>query len=224
MRQKPIIPSVHNFSAETIKDLLVVILKSGESSAVHFDGISDLIDFIDIMRSFRATADIHLLSDTPLEDLNSIIEMKLTFPLRVCMHIETQSDIKHFSSLSRKNGISPGLAFKLKTDISLSSCLIEKFDYIHLICNDDGSGIFGFDDYVYEKIRTIHELGREKHTITLDSGVKEDQIKPALGKGVANLVMGSAIFDTKNPLETLKRFNSIAKSCNPNLFENDHEI
>jgi pentose-5-phosphate-3-epimerase len=206
--QKPIIPSIHGISISKINEPLIRMLESGESRIIHFDGIDDLQDYIEIMDRFQVTADIHLLSDTPLIDLKTIIDMHLHFPLRVSMHDETGTNGKQFCVIAKENQILPGIAYKLNTQIDPQKN--NEFDYFHLVCTDEASSMLNFDDKIFVKVKAIHCCWGNSKLISLDSGVKEAQIKKSIENGVNNLVMGSAIFSSENPFETLIRLNKIA--------------
>jgi len=214
MDKNIIIPSVHGFANEPTYALVSEFLKYGESSIIHFDGLDDLAGFTGILEHFQATADIHLLSQTPTKDLISIIQMNLQFPVRVCMHIESNENTIYFCELARENRMIPGIAYKLNTNIESDSDIIDRFDYIHLVCNDAASNKPNFDDRVFDKMELVREYWGQSKFVTLDSGVKEIQIKPSVEKGVNNLVMGSAIFKTEDPLATLRRFNQISHEGN----------
>jgi len=212
MPKRSIIPSVYSFEFGSIRESLEDILKSKEVDKVHFDGLSDLSAFKDLMWKYMAIADIHLLSNTPLEELNLLIKMNLPFPIRVSMHVESTEDIKMFSKIAKDNKMSPGIAIKLKTPVPADINFYDGFDYVHLICNDNVSGLKSFQDDIFKKIEVLYKLLGDKCSITLDSGVKEEHIKPALEKGVSNLVMGSEIFKSENPFETVAKFSKLANS------------
>jgi len=212
MRLKPIIPSVFNFDPQLIKGELGKMLVASEVTMVHFDNLVDLDNFKELLEKHHSIADIHITGNNPIEELSRVIKMNVSFPLRVLMHIESEADIQDFISLAKNNKISPGLAIKLKTPVP-DIQKYQDFDYFSLICNDENLEIKTFQDEVFEKIENLHnQLKDKKNTITLDCGVKEEHILPSLEKGVANLVMGSAIFKSANPLETVMKFNSIANS------------
>lgn len=212
MQKKPIIPSVYNFEFDLIKNSLEDILRSKEVGMVHFDGLNDLSTFKNLIGRYAVTADVHLLNDIPLAELNSLLRMNLPFPIRVSMHVESNGDKREFSKIAKENNISPGLAIKLKTPISSDASFYEGFDYIHLICNDDANGLNFFQKDVYKKIKSLRELLKNRCTITLDAGVKEEHIELAIENGASNLVMGSAIFKNENPLETIMKFNRLANT------------
>ena len=209
MKILPIIPSVYNFDPALIRDQLSDIILSKYINAVHFDNWNDLENYRDLMEKYNIVADIHLLGDNPLNDLAIIIRMKLSCPLRVSMHVESGQDRQQFCKIAKDCGISPGLAFKLKTQVNNDPNFYLGFDYVHLVCNDETAGAPSFQNIVFDKIKCLLDFLPKNLSITIDSGVKEENINSSVQAGVDNMVMGSAIFKSANPLETIVRFNKI---------------
>ncbi len=210
MKLKPIIPSVYGLDFHSYMRQIIDIIKSNQISLIHFDGINDLELFTNVMIKYGCSADIHLISDTPLFDLQKILDINLPDFSRVSMHIETRAKHTEFITLSKSKNISPGLALKLGTSIPLDIDYLKQFSYFHFICNDDENGLVAFQNQVFKKIDQLIALLGKDVSITIDSGVKTEHVGPAIGKNVSNIVMGSAIFNSENPLEVLKTLNKIA--------------
>lgn len=101
MKILPIIPSIFNFDYELIKKPLQDIIESKMINAIHFDIISDLDKYWDIMQKYNLIADIHLLGSDPIKDLNKLILAKPSFLLRASMHVECGQDKKEFYDLAK---------------------------------------------------------------------------------------------------------------------------
>jgi ribulose-phosphate 3-epimerase len=218
---KPIIPSPYNFDLSLLADSLRVICEEGNVSAIHFDvfdidfsskdydGLKDLITLKDLMQSYRMAADIHLVVADPITYLKKIIDMNLSIPIRVAAHIETNVNLDELAAIARKHGISPGLAINLKTSVPLNFESYKNFDFCHLVCNDEETGLIALQEEVFDKVRDLRQIISDQLSITLDCGVKEHHLSVGKSAGANNYIMGSAIFKTESPAETVKKFNSI---------------
>lgn len=217
MKILPIIPSVYNFDSTLIKNTLNSIILSENINAVHFDDYDDLGKYKDLLEKYNIIADIHLLGNDPLSELAIIIKMELNFPLRVSIHIESGQNREKFCRIAKDNNISPGLAFKLKTPIIKNPDFYSDFDYIHIICNDEVSGIPLFQDEALDKIKFLRNFLPKDFFITIDAGVKKENVGPSVQAGANNIVMGSAIFKSINPLDTVIELNEIVRKNVKNL-------
>jgi ribulose-phosphate 3-epimerase len=217
MKILPIIPSVYNFDSTSIKDTLNSIILSGNINAVHFDNCDDLSKYKDLFEKYNIIADIHLLGNDPLGELMTIVKMKLNLSLRVSIHIESGQDREKFCRIAKNNNISPGLAFKLKTPIIKNPDFYPDFDYIHIICNDEVSGIPLFQHETLDKIKSLRDFLPKDFSITIDAGVKKENVGPSVQAGVNNIVMGSAIFKSINPLDAVIELNEIVRKNIKNL-------
>ncbi|MCX6751997.1 MAG: hypothetical protein NTZ87_00635 [Candidatus Nomurabacteria bacterium] len=206
MKLKIIIPSIFSFDLKIISKDIEKILSSQEANAIHFDGLDGLAELKNLMEKYKTIADIHSLTDRPLEDLKKIIKMDMNLDVRLAMHLETKTDVNEFINLARENNISPGLAIKLSTPITEKFKSYSEFDYFHLICNGEPANLKAFQYSVFEKISALRSIIPDAQ-ITLDCGIKEEYITPAVNAGATNLIIGSAIFKNINPFETIKKFN-----------------
>lgn len=209
MKIKPIIPSVYNQNYNSVKNDLNKILESNLVNAIHFDDIEDLKIFRDLIEKYNVIADVHILSISPMEELKKIIDINLKSNLRVSVHIESDIDLSEFISLAKKNNMDTGLAIKLRTPIKSILQKYMFFDYFHLICTDEENDINIFQEIVFKKIYYLNKKLNNKKPITLDCGIKEKNVIPSIKNGTSNLVIGSAIFKSENPLSTIIRFNKI---------------
>lgn len=208
MKPKIIIPSIFNFDLKIITKDIEKILSNKEANMIHFDGLSGLAELEILMGKYNSIADVHSLTETPLEDLKKIIKMNMNLSIRVSMHLETETDIYEFIDTARQNKISPGLAIKLSTPITQKFESYSGFDYFHLICNDELSNLNTFQYSVLDKVIALRAI-IPNAKITLDCGVKEEHIIPSIKIGVNNLIIGSAIFKSTDPFDTIKKFNQI---------------
>lgn len=220
---KPIVPSILDLEEGYVRDHLSEILRRGNVNSVHvdlyedgreagyFNTISKLTELAELVAPHDAIADIHLLSTEPLRDVLRIAALDLSIQMRVSFHVETDIDKDAFISVCKENGIFAGIALKLATDLADVELDITRFDYVHLICNDEESGLGTFQPEVLKKTRELR-MRLPLHRTLLDCGIKESHILPALEAGATNLVMGSAIFKhaTETPAGAADIFASLA--------------
>ena len=69
-----------------------------------------------------------------------------------------------------------------------------------------------FMPIVYEKIDQIMDLKKktgQSYTIAIDGGINKENAPNLLSAGAHQLVMGSALFDTANPVGQIKAINRL---------------
>ena len=210
MRLQPIIPSILGVDKESTYFNLPLILKSGVINAIHIDAYSDgietsyfnsianLKELAEILGAYGAAADIHLLSDLPMDmdEVRRIVNMKLSIPMRISIHVGKGVALQEFTKICREAGISPGLAIKLKTPTPLARETVDEFEYMHFICNNENDGLNSFQMSVLEKVASFHAIFPEKQVL-MDCGIKAEHIESCIRQGATNLIMGSAIFKNK---------------------------
>ena len=130
---------------------------------------------------------------------------------RLLLHYES-TDYRTLANVInelKKTKVQVGLAFKMETDLSEAEEIIKKVDVVQLM-SIDKIGYYGeaFDARVISRIRFL----REKFpgiNIEIDGGVNLESAKELLKNGADYLVVGSAIFKSKNIKKTIKKFQSI---------------
>ncbi len=181
----------------------------------------DQTDFLKIVNEVEGfpfweetSFEAHLMVNNPKEIIEDWI---LAGAERLVIHVESfESD----SELSRtldilKNrfdkdttylGIEVGLAVNMNTSLEKVYPHVLEADFIHLMSIDEiGEQGEKFDKKIFERVKELREKFPET-IIAVDGGVNLENASELIEAGVSRLIIGSAIFDTENPEESLEEF------------------
>jgi len=113
-------------------------------------------------------------------------------------------DIKEF-------GVEIGLGISSTTDMARAEKFIPQASFVQCM-GIKKIGFQGqvFDESVIERIKILRKYFPEL-IISVDGGVSEENVRALVDAGADNLVVGSAIWDSETPGETLKHFQNLAK-------------
>ena len=154
--------------------------------------------------------ELHLMVKDPQINLDKWLEVGVD---RILIHYESTDEKKLEEILDELNDaeVEAGIALKLETPIDVIDTFIDKIDVVQLM-SIATIGSYGqpFDERVYDKIRSL----RAKYpgvTIEIDGGVSLDNAQKLIDAGADNLVVGSAIFKSKDIEETINNFKSLER-------------
>lgn len=219
-----IVPSIYKIDLDLRENISCLnnIFKNKYLKVVHFDvmdgvfsrdvfnGLMHLEKMRDLLLNNNIIVDIHLVVKDPIDYLKKIIDLNTGLIIRVSCHYESVVDIKNFLKISKNNNIIPGVSFKLKTNIPEDIRALDGFSFFNLICNDEENGLCNFQDEVINKIKKLSYVKKQEQSISVDCGLKGENIKLCVDGGAEMVIMGSAIFKTESPSETLSKFYKIA--------------
>lgn len=159
-----------------------------------------------IRKATRLPLDVHLMITDPSNFVPEFVEAGadiLTVHAEACTHLHrTVQQIKGL-------GIQAGVALNPHLPVDVLEYVLEDLDQILVMSVNPGFGGQGFIEGVLPKIARLYEWIREKrlHTaIEVDGGVKIENVKKVVEAGADILVAGSAIFQTEDYQETIRRF------------------
>ena len=158
--------------------------------------------------------EIDLMTLDPLSDADSWIRAGAS---RLIIHAESTNDLDALIPRIKEEMTMPGSVAEVEVGVAIGSgtpiAAIEKI--IHLVSVVQVMGIkkigfqhMPFDENVYKRIEEI----KNKYPdilVSVDGGVNKDNASKLLAAGADRLVVGSAIFDSGNPLSTIEYFESL---------------
>ena len=159
----------------------------------------------------------HLMVSKPEEIVEDWIKAGAE---RIIVHLESYEDeheLSRFLSILRNKfsqgashlGVEAGLAVNIDTPMDKLYPHVLEADFIHLMSIDKiGKQGAKFNDEIFERVKALKEKFPET-IISLDGGVNLENIEALMEAGVDRLVVGSAIFNTEDPEETLLDFLDI---------------
>lgn len=147
--------------------------------------------------------DVHLMIANPdayIEKFKEAGADRLTVHIEACTHLHrTIQEIK-------KQGMKAGVSLNPHTPIHLLEDIIEDLDLVLIMTVNPGFGGQKFIPGSYNKIKKLKQLIEQKNAHTLiqvDGGVDLTNIRKLVDAGVNVLVIGSYIFKSANPLNTI---------------------
>lgn len=147
--------------------------------------------------------DVHLMAK-PVDRL--IVAFADAGASMITIHPEASEHVDRSLQLIRDNGCQAGLAFNPATPLFYLQHVLDKLDLVLIMSVNPG---FAGQSFIPEALNKIKEAQRfiatSNHPIRLsvDGGVKKDNIQTIAKAGADTFVMGSAIFDSENYITTL---------------------
>lgn len=160
--------------------------------------------------------EVDLMVSDPEEKMNDWITIGAS---RLIVHIESTKDItrllKNFRDRFPKSNqalsdIEIGLALGLETSPLGLEPYLDEIDFVQCMgIAQIGYQGQAFDNRVIEMIKSVLKMDKEM-IISVDGGVNLENASTLIRAGASRLVVGSAIFEATNPLETIRNFQSLA--------------
>lgn len=149
--------------------------------------------------------DVHLMIVNPDNHINSFIDAgakSITVHYEACNHLHrTLENIK-------SKGINAGISLNPHTPIHLLEEIICDTDLVLIMTVNPGFGGQKFIENSYKKITKLRELidrTGSKAQIQVDGGINLNNAKKLFDTGVNNLVAGTTIFNSSDPILTVNQ-------------------
>lgn len=204
-----IIPAILESTSELIQEKIELI-------APHVDIIQvDILDsnFAEGKHIINKNSLLNLDSIKPLEahlmstHINPFIEVLIDKFSNICTHIEAEDlnreIIYYFHQKNKKVGIS----VNPDTDVSKIEPYLDTINYVQFMTVTPGKQGQELTDSTIKKIKKFKQQYPKIRT-QADGGVNLDNIKKVLKSGVDDVVIGSAIFGSKDPIASLNKLKS----------------
>lgn len=153
--------------------------------------------------------DVHLMILEPekyAEEFKEAGADGLTVHLEACPNLHR--NIQQIKAL----GMKAGVAINPHSPVFLLHDIIADIDLVNIMSVNPGFGGQSFITYSIQKIMELKKLIIESGAsakIEVDGGVSLDNAKEILNAGADVLVAGNAIFNTKDPAATIKKFKEL---------------
>lgn len=155
------------------------------------------------------TFDTHLMINNPENYIEAFANSGSDI---ITIHSDATTHLNRIINLIKSYGLKAGLSLNPHESIDILDYTIEDLDLILVMSVNPGFGGQSFIESSYRKISEIRELIEKRNLDTLievDGGVKLDNAKKVLDAGADILVAGSAIFDSKNTRENIRKFKEL---------------
>lgn len=150
--------------------------------------------------------DVHLMSN-PIENL--IIDFAEAGADYITFHPENSNHINKSIELIKKNSCKAGLAFNIATPLHYLDYTIDNIDLILIMSVNPGLPGQVFINSIYKKIKHVRNLINKTNKnilLSVDGGIKIENISKVASAGANLFVIGSAVFGSFNYQKIIKRF------------------
>jgi ribulose-phosphate 3-epimerase len=158
-----------------------------------------------IKKIARKPLDVHLMIVDPDRYLSRWKETGadiLTVQYEACTHLNrTVSEIRNL-------GMKAGVAINPHTPVSLLKNTLPYIDMVLIMTVNPGFGGQSFIMECYNKIAELRKMideGHHKVLIEVDGGVDTKNARRLVETGVNVLVAGNTVFNSKDPVETIRK-------------------
>lgn len=132
----------------------------------------------------------------------------------VSIHIEAKSNlsIEELFKILRDKKLIPSIAISPNTPVESIFTLITKLEHILLMTVRPGFSGQKFIPHMLDKLKALNNFKiahKLNFKICVDGGITLENYKELIKSGANQLAIASAIFNSKNPINTLKTFSQI---------------
>ena len=152
--------------------------------------------------------DVHLMMDRPETMLDAFLDAGAD---NVTVHAEIDSDISAILNRIHESGATAGIALRPGTHANQALPFLKKADLILAMTVEPGFGGQQLDIRVLDKIQMLRDTGFSGE-IEADGGIREDNLKNLIEKGLTVAVMGTALFRDENMKEAIGRLHAMSLS------------
>jgi len=190
----------------------VKIADKGGADAIHIDIMDGhfvpnltfgpkLVE--DLSKITDLPLDVHLMVDNPREMIPKFSKAGADWvSIQIEATVHAHKDITMIKELGKKAGV----VLNPATPIHMLNEIITEVDYVLIMSVNPGWGGQEFIETCYNKISQLNNwINGQKLDVKIevDGGVKLENMERVVESGADILVMGSAIYNSKNPIETL---------------------
>jgi ribulose-phosphate 3-epimerase len=153
--------------------------------------------------------DVHLMVDNPQAITPLFIDAGADW---ISIHIEASVHLHKDISFIKENGLKAGLALNPATPILHMQNIIQELDYVLIMTVNPGWGGQQFIEASHIKITRLKNWIKGQNLdiqIEIDGGVSLDNMDQLMMDGVDVFVVGSSIYKSKDPKDTIIKMKKI---------------
>ena len=158
-----------------------------------------------VTKANKKISDVHLMIVEPEKYVEAFKDAGadvISVHIEACPHLHR--NVEQIKSL----GLQAGVAVNPHTPVSLLTDIIGDIDLVNLMSVNPGFGGQKFIPYTLNKIRELRNLIDDRGLdvkIEIDGGVTVENAASILAAGADVLVVGSTVFRSKDPKETIRK-------------------
>ncbi|CAN5306441.1 ribulose-phosphate 3-epimerase [soil metagenome] len=218
-----VIPAILTDSFLTFQEELQKAQESSQVDTIHIDIIDGMFaDEITLTPLDLTVADFeplkvdfHLMTEEPMDFVFECAGLREYLPIRqVIGQIERMSHQLDFVEEVLRNGWQPALAIDIFTPLeSIDQEVWPQLRSVMIMSVEAGAQNQIFNRVALEKVREIRRNfpHAERMNIMVDGGVKTLNAREILASGANELVVGSNIWKSRDPVEVIHEFHELAQ-------------
>ena len=158
-----------------------------------------------IKKYAKKPLDVHLMIEKPERYIEVFAQHGadiLTVHLEACNHLHRTIEA------IKKSGMQAGVAINPHTNPMALLDVSINIDVVCVMSVNPGFGGQSFIKNTYKKIEVLKKMKKDagsKYLIEVDGGVNLENYKKIINCGANILVAGSSVFNTKDPIQTIKK-------------------
>jgi len=168
----------------------------------------------DLKKITDVPLDVHLMVDNPRELIPKFDKAGADWiSIQIEATVHAHKDLTLIKQLGKKTGV----VLNPATPIHMLNEIIGEVDYVLIMSVNPGWGGQDFIESSLHKISQLKNWIKGKNLdikIEVDGGVNIENMEKIINSGAEILVMGSAIYNSENPLETLRHIKKTVKKYN----------
>lgn len=128
------------------------------------------------------------------------------------VHYEACTHLHRIIQAIKAEGMKAGVSLNPHTNVNVLEDIITDLDLVLIMSVNPGFGGQSFIENTYHKIEQLKKLIQLKNSkalIEIDGGVTSTNAKKLIDTGANVLVAGSYVFNSENPIETIKNLKNI---------------
>jgi len=162
-----------------------------------------------IKKIAKKTMDVHLMITNPDRYINQFKEVGADV---LTVHFEACNHLHRTVNAIKEKEMKAGIAINPHTSVHSLSNILNDIDLVCIMSVNPGFGGQSFIENTYKKIEQLaklREVEKAEFLIEIDGGVTNQNAKKLIESGADVLVAGSFVFNSKDPLNTIKDLKEI---------------
>ena len=196
----------------------IQIINKSDADFIHFD-VMDGVFVPNISFGFSVIEHVNKIAEKPLD-----VHLMIINPIRyiipfvkagasiLTVHYEACENLRQTIQLIKEQGVKAGVSLSPHTPVNVLEDIITELDMVLLMSVNPGFGEQELIESTYEKIRELRILIDKINPaclIEVDGGINYETGKKLFEAGANVLAVGSFVFKSENPAETIYRLKSV---------------